>query len=113
MVSCRIEEGHPLNFSDHLCIISKLKLSLLTSASTSSDHIALDWTSAIRNGCIPQYASLTESDYMYVVVPFLNKGYSSMEEIKADISHVSKLLIDSSLFTIPLLKSPKKLKSCV
>ena len=104
MVSCRVEEEHPINTSDHLPIISKLNLNLLTSASTSSDHIALDWTSAIRDGCIPQYASLTDR----VVAPFLNKDYSSMEEIEADITHVSKLLIDSSLSTIPLLKSPKR-----
>ena len=59
MVACTVEEEHPLNTSDHLPI-SKLKLSLLTTVSTASNHIALDWTSAIRDGCISQYASLTD-----------------------------------------------------
>ena len=97
MVSCRVEDDHSHNTSDHLPIISKLCLSLLITASTSSNHIALDWTSATRDGCIPQYASLTD----HVVAPLLNKDYCSIEEIDADISHISKQLIASSLSTIP------------
>ena len=99
MVSCKVEEEHPLNTSDHLPIISKLFLSLLNTAFTTSDNIALDWKSAIRDDYISQYASLCD----LVVAPFLNKDYCSIEETEADISRVSKLLIDSSLSTIPHL----------
>ena len=102
MVACRVEEEHPLNTSDHLPISSKLNLSMLTTVSTAPNHIALDWTSAIRDDCISQYASQTDQ----VVSPLLNKDYSSIEEIEADISHVSKQLIDSSLSTIPPLRRP-------
>ena len=102
MVACRVEEEHPLNTSDHLPISSKLNLSMLTTVSTTPNHIALDWTSAIRDNCISQYASQTDQ----VVSPLLNKDYSSIEEIEADISHVSKQLIDSSLSTIPPLRRP-------
>ena len=75
---------------------------MLTTVSTAPNHIALDWTSAIRDDCISQYASQTDQ----VVSPLLNKDYSSIEEIEADISHVSKQLIDSSLSTIPPLRRP-------
>ena len=87
-----LEEEHPLNTSDHLPIISNLNMSLLTLAPRSSDHNnSLDWISALRHGCIPQYASLTDE----VVVPLLNKDYCSVEEIEADISHVSNALIEA------------------
>ena len=69
MVSCHVEEEHPLNTSDHLPIMCKLNLSLLTIAPTSSDHVALDWTSAIKDGCNSQYASLTN----HVIAPFIKK----------------------------------------
>ena len=53
-----VEEKHPLNTSDHLPIISNLNLSLLTLAPRSSDqNNSLNWNSALRLGCIPQYAS--------------------------------------------------------
>ena len=102
MVACRVEEEHPLNTSNHLPISSKSSLSMLTTVSTAPNHIALDWTSAIRDNCISQYASQTDK----VVSPLLNKDYSSIEEIEADISHVSKQVIDSSLSTIPPLCRP-------
>ena len=61
IVSCIVEEQHPLNTSDHLPIISNLNLSLLTLAPRSSDqNNSLNWNSALRLGCIPQYASLTD-----------------------------------------------------
>ena len=98
IVSCIVEEEHPLNTSDHLPIISNLNLSLLTLAPCSSDqNDSLDWNSALRHGCIPQYASLTDE----AVAPLLNKDYCSVEEIEADISHVSNVLIEASTSTIP------------
>ena len=46
LVSCRVKEDHPLNTSDHLPIVSKLNLSLLTSTSTSLNYTPhLDWDS--------------------------------------------------------------------
>ena len=100
--SCSVEEEHPLNTSDHLPITSKLNLSMLTTASSTSNHTTLDWTAAVRDGCSSRYASRTNA-----IAPFLNKDYSSIEETEADISHVSRLLIDSSLSTIPL-RRPKR-----
>ena len=100
--SCSVEEEHPLNTSDHLPVTSKLNLSMLTTASSTSNHATLDWTAAVRDGCSSWYASRTNN----AIAPFLNKDYSSIEEIEADISHVSRLLIDSSLSTIPL-RRPK------
>ena len=98
IVSCIVEEEHPLNTSDHLPIISNLNFSLLTLAPRSSDqNNSLDWNSALRHGCIPQYASLTDE----AVAPLLNKDYCSVEEIEADISHVSNVLIEASTSTIP------------
>ena len=46
----------------------------------------------------------------HVVAPLLNKDYCPIEEIDADISHVSKQLIASSLSTIPPLH-PHRTKS--
>ena len=104
MVSCKVGEEHPLNTSDHLPITSKLNLSLLTTVSPSSENVVLDWTSAIKEGCISNYASLTDN----VVAPLLSKGYSSIQEIEADISYVSKHLLDASLSTIPPQRHPSK-----
>ena len=83
----------------------KLNLTMLTTASSTSNHATLDWTAAVRDGCSSRYAYRTNN----VIAPFLNKDYSSIsiEEIEADISHVSRLLIDSSLSTIPL-RRPKR-----
>ena len=63
MVSCRVEEEHPLNTSDHLPITSKLNLSVLTmyTVSSSSKNVILDWTSALRDGGISKYACLTDN----------------------------------------------------
>ena len=100
MVSCRVEDEHPLNTSDHLPITSELNLTLLTSTSATPDHAALNWTAAIRDGCVSQYAAETDRG----IAPLLKKDYSSTEEIESDITLVSKLLIDSSYSTIPILR---------
>ena len=100
MVSYRVEDEHPLNTSDHLPITSELNLTLLTSTSATPDHAALNWTAAIRDGCVSQYAAETDRG----IAPLLKKDYSSTEQIESDITLVSKLLIDSSYSTIPILR---------
>ena len=99
MVSCKVEDEHPLNTSDHLPITSKLNLTLLSSTPATSDHAALNWTTAIRDVHTSQYAKLTYQG----IAPFLSNDYSCIEEIESDIALVSKLLIDSSYSTIPTL----------
>ena len=72
--------------------------SVLTLAPRSFDqNNCLNWNSALRHGCIPHYASLMDE----AVAALLNKDYCSVEEIEADISHVSNVLIEASTSTIP------------
>ena len=105
LVSCRVEEDHPLNTSDHLPIVSKLNLSLLTSSSTSLDHTPhLDWDSGRRQGRLSHYASLADS----AVAALSNKDYSSIQEVEADISSVSNQLVNAARSSIPPSKHPKR-----
>ena len=53
LVSCRVEEDHPLNTSDYLPIVSKLNLSFASSTPISSNRAPrLDWNSGRRQGYI-------------------------------------------------------------
>ena len=91
IVSCIVLSTHLII---SLLYISNLNLSLLTLAPRSSDqNNSLDWNSALRLGSIPQYASLMDE----AVAPLLDKDYCSVEEIEADISHVSNVLIEASI----------------
>ena len=104
LVSCRVEEDHPLNTSYHLPIVSKLNLSLASSTPTSSDRAPrLDWDSGRRQGCISHYASLADS----AVASLVNKDYDSIKEIEADITRISCQLVDATQSSIPPSKHPK------
>ena len=101
LVSCHVEDDHPLNTSDHLPIISKLNLSLSSSPSITSDHVSrLDWDSGCRQGLISSYSSLADN----AVASLANKDYSSIQEIEADITKVSSQLVVAAQSTIPHYK---------
>ena len=105
LVSCRDEEDHPLNTSDHLPIVTKSHLSLLTSTFTSPAHAPrLDWDSGRRQGCLSRYSSLTSS----TVSTLPERDYSSIQEIEADISKVSSLLVNTAQSSIPPAKHRSK-----
>ena len=104
LVSCRVEEDHPLNTSDHLPIVSKLNLNSVSSTTTSSDHAPrLDWDSGRSQGCISHYASLAAS----AVIPLINKDYDFIKEIEADITRISCQLVDAAQSSIPPSRHPK------
>ena len=66
------------NMSDHLPIVTKSHLSLLTSTSTSTSPAhapRLDWDSGRRQGCLSLYSSLTSS----AVATLPERDYSSIQ----------------------------------
>ena len=104
LVSCRVEEDHPVNTSVHLPIVSKLNLSSVSSSPTSSDRAPrLDWDSGHSQGCISRYASLSDS----AVTSIVNKDYDSIKEIEADITRISCQLVDAAQSSIPPSRHPK------
>ena len=103
LVSCHFKAEHPLNTSDHLPVVSKLDPSSFTSPSFSCDGtLHLDWDSGRKQGCLSCYASLADS----AVASIVNKDYSFIQEIEANISRVSSQLIDAAQSSIPPSKHP-------
>ena len=103
LVSCRIVQDHPLNTSDHLPIISNLNLSLLTSVPSPRGRSPCpDWNSGQRQGHLSHYASLTNEAVSTLHI----KAYSTIQEIEADISSVSSMLVNAALSSIPHSKHP-------
>ena len=102
--SCDTIEDHPLNTSDHLPLVTKLSVNLLTRpAATSDGHPPLDWHSSASDGSSTIYAQHTDA----LVRPFIDKDYSSIEELENDLAHVSRSLLTISASTIPH-KRPRK-----
>ena len=96
--SCDTVEDHPLNTSDHLPLVTKLSVNLLTRPTATSDgHPPLDWHSSASDGSSTIYAQHTDA----LVRPFIDKDYSSIEELENDLAHVSRSLLTISASTIP------------
>ena len=105
LVSCHIED-HPLNTSDHLPIVSKLNLSLVSSGVPPFYRAPrLDWDSGRSQGCISRYASLADS----AVTSLVNKNYDSIKEIEAEITRISCQLGNAAQSSIPPSRHPKAL----
>ena len=85
LTSCVISEDHPLNTSDHVPIFTCLNMNVFKLFQPSHNTIPhLCWERSVNNGSVMLYASRCDD----FVRPFMNKDYSSIEQLDNDITYV-------------------------
>ena len=101
LTSCVISEDHPLNTSDYVPIFTCLNMNVFKLSQPSHNTIPhLCWEHSVNDGSVMLYAFRCDD----LMRPFMNKDYSSIEQLDNDISYVCKSLINTSLSTIPSMK---------
>ena len=100
--SCETLDDDPLNTSDHLPILTKLASQHQPpSQEAPKKPVRLNWDLAARDGSALTYAAQVEA----IINPLLEKDYSSIDEIEADLLIVSKAMVSISSSIIPHVKS--------
>ena len=97
-------DHHPLNFSDHLPLMMSLSICPSTNPRVSPTYRRLNWKHASTDGSVDMYTSTFNN----LITPFVNKVYSSTDNLDTDVVSITHILQEAAVATIPLLGIRKR-----
>jgi len=103
--TCCIED---LNTSDHVPIVARICLSqLTTNPVTNKTPLQIDWTQAVRDGTIANYAQAVSNGFANLTQDSSN---TRTVDINHDFNTVTSLLLDAAEKTLPVIRTKSRHK---
>ena len=96
-------DHHPLNFSDHLPLMMSLSICPSTNPRVSPTYRRLNWKRAYHDGSVDMYTFKVNN----LITPFVNKVYSSADNLDTDVVSITHILQEAAVSSIPLLRHKK------